>query len=198
MALEPPPGAKRGQRSAAWRWIGGAALSLVIVATLVSVLWDWNWFRPLVEARASAGVGRKVTIERLEVHPGLSTRIIAHGLQVANPDGFEGPAFANFPRLIVTFDAKTWFKTRRIVLPVVQADRPTYNFLQTADGQNNWTLAIPSMFDAAPSDPPPVEVGEVIIDGGTGRFVSARVPADIAMDLSTGSPPSGAGLAAPI
>ena len=185
MPLELPSGAKRVRRPAALRWIGGAVLTLIVVATLGALFWDWNWFRPLVEARASAGVGRKVTIERLEVHPGLTTRIIAHGLEVANPDGFEGAAFAQFPRLIVTFDAKTWLQTRRIVLPAVEAVHPTYNFLQTAEGRNNWTLAIPSLLDAAPNDPPLVEVGDVIINGGTARFLSGRVPADMTMNLST-------------
>ena len=72
------------------------------------------------------------------------------------------------------------------MLPIVEADHPTYNFLQTAEGHNNWTLAIQSLFDAAPNDPPPVEVGDVIINGGTGHFLSARVPADMEMELSTG------------
>ena len=186
MPLKAESGPRPSRRSIVWRWVGGGALSVIVMSAIAALVWDWNWFRPLVEARASAGVGRKVTMERLEVHPGLHTVIIAHGLQVANPAGFEGPNFASFPRLTVTFDADTWVRTGRIVLPVVEADRPTYNFIQTADGHNNWTLQGLPMFDVDPNAPPPVEVGDVIIQSGTAHVLSARVPADIMMDLSTG------------
>jgi AsmA family protein len=186
MAFQPKSGANPARPSAAWRWLSGAALSLVVVAAVGALLWDWNWFRSVVEARTSAGVGRRVTLERLEVHPGLRTSIIAYGVQVANPDGFEGPAFASFPRMAVTFDAGAWVRTGRIVLPVVEADHPTYNLIQTADGRNNWTLPVPSLLDTAPNASPPVEVGDVVIDGGTIHFLSARVPAEMMMDLSTG------------
>ncbi len=73
-----------------WRWLGGVGLVLAGAILALALAWDWNWFRPLVEARASAGVGRRVTMERLEVHPGRDTLIVAHGLRVANPEGFDG------------------------------------------------------------------------------------------------------------
>ncbi len=186
MALEPESSTKPARRSAALRWAGGVALFLAVVAASAALRWDWNWFRPLAEARASAGIGRTVTLQRLEVQPGLRTRIVLHGVQIAGPDGFEGPAFASFPRLAITFDAAAWVRTGRIVLPLVEADHPAYNFIQTADGRNNWTLPLPSLLDTAADAPPPVEVGNVVVDRGTAHFLSARLAADITMDLSTG------------
>src|SRR5678816_3583099 len=102
------------RQSHRWRWIGGAALGVAVAIGLLVVLWDWNWFRPFVEARISAAIGRTVTMERLEVHPGRSTIIVAHGLRITNPPGFEGADFANIARVSVTFDAETWVRTRRI------------------------------------------------------------------------------------
>ena len=98
------------RRSRKWYWAGGASLALAAAIGSVTMLWDWNWFRPLVEMQATAAIGREVTIERLEVHPGLITVFVAHGLHVANPAGFDGPDFAVFPRLSIAFDGLTWVR----------------------------------------------------------------------------------------
>ena len=182
-----PPAAGPPRRSAIWRGIGIAALALAACGTLGVLLWDWNWFRPLVEAQSSAALGRKVTLEGLEVHPGRRTLIIAHGVRVANPEGFEGPDLAVFPRLRVTFDAETWVRTRQIVLPLAEAERPGYSFVQKPDGQNNWTLKVLPSLDADPAAPPPVVVGDLVINGGTGRVQLARVGADMEVNISTGT-----------
>lgn len=181
-----PPAADRPRRSAIWRGMGIAALVLAALGTLGVLLWDWNWFRPLVEAQSSAALGRRVTLERLEVHPGRRTLIVAHGVRVSNPEGFEGPDLAVFPRLRVVFDAETWVRTRQIVLPLAEAEAPIYSFVQKPDGQNNWTLkALPSL-NADPAAPPPVVVGDLVINGGTGRVQLARLGADMEVGLSTG------------
>ncbi len=182
MTPAPEPVAVPTRSSNRWRWAGGAALGLCAAIVLLVSLWDWNWFRSMVEVRASAGVGRTVTMERLEVHPGRSTVIVAHGMRVANPEGFEGPDFAFFPSFSVTFDAATWLRTRRAVLTLVEADQPTFNFLQTPDGKNNWTLAPPS---ADPNAPPPVEVGDVVIHDGTSHVVAPAMKTDVTMAIST-------------
>lgn len=183
MTPAPEPAAAPTRRSNRWRWAGGAALGLCAAIVLLVALWDWNWFRSMVEARASAGVGRTVTMERLEVHPGRSTVIVAHGMRVANPAGFEGPDFAFFPRFSVTFDAATWLRTGRALLTLVEADQPTFNFLQTADGKNNWTLAKPAV---GPNAPPPVEVGDVVIHDGTSHVVAPAVKTDVTLAIATG------------
>ena len=54
----------RGRR---WRSLGGSTLILVAASALLWAVWDWNWFRPLVEAQLSAAMGRAITIDRLEV-----------------------------------------------------------------------------------------------------------------------------------
>jgi AsmA family protein len=47
-----------------WKW--AVALSLFTgLIVLAVVLFDWNWFKPIVEARASAALGRPVQIANL-------------------------------------------------------------------------------------------------------------------------------------
>lgn len=101
------------------------------------------------------------------MHPGRTTIIVAHGMRVANPAGFEGLDFATFPRLSVTFDAMTWLRTGRLVLPMVEAEQPVFNRLLAENGQNDWTLSPPaSATDTDPNAPPAVVVGDVVINGG--------------------------------
>ncbi len=163
-----------------WRWVGGGVLVLLLAAVVLVLAWDWNWFRPLVEARASAGVGRRVTMERLEVHPGRDTLIVAHGLRVANPEGFEGqPDYATIPRLAVTFAAWTYIRTRRLVLPLVEAEAPDINAIQLPDGRNNWAINIPRSSEGGPA----AEVEDVIIRDGHAHVVAART--DLELTIAT-------------
>jgi hypothetical protein len=57
-------------RGGKWRWLGGGTCVLIVACALLWAFWDWNWFRPLIETRLSASLGRAVAIDRLEVHPG--------------------------------------------------------------------------------------------------------------------------------
>jgi len=62
-------------------------LALIIVLALV---WRWDWFIPLVEARASAAIGRPVKIAHLSVGLGRVTQISVSDVTVANPPGWDG------------------------------------------------------------------------------------------------------------
>jgi len=72
------------------RWVLGLGIPAALILVLV-VAWDWDWFIPLVESRASAAIGRKVTIAHLHVHLGRRTRLVADDVEIANPAGFPAP-----------------------------------------------------------------------------------------------------------
>src|SRR3954468_15276724 len=94
-----------------WKWVGGMLLCLAVAIGAVVLVWDWNWFRPLLEARLSAALGRAVAMERLEVHPGRVTNLTAYGVTLANPAGFEGPDLATIPRVNSGFEVDTWWRS---------------------------------------------------------------------------------------
>jgi hypothetical protein len=50
-------------------WIG---IPVVLLVLLV-VFWNWDWLIPIVQSRASAAIGRPVTITHLHVRPGRIT-----------------------------------------------------------------------------------------------------------------------------
>ena len=186
MPIAPEPIPVSARRTRMWVWIGGVLLGLGAALVLLAILWDWNWLRPMLEVRASAGIGRQVTMERLEVRPGRRTVITAHGMHVANPSGFEGADFAIFPSLSVTFDLETWLRTGRVLLPLVEADRPIFNVLETGTGKNNWVLPLPALAGGAANVPPPIEVGDVVINGGVSHVLAAPTKADMTLSISTG------------
>src|SRR6266446_4075360 len=101
-------------------------VALIVVGFLVAAVvvlvaaWDWNWFRPMTEARASAALGRPVSIANLRVKLGWKPVLIAEGVQIANPDG--SARFADITRLTVVADARSSWRERTAVIPDVVLD----------------------------------------------------------------------------
>ncbi|MEA2739524.1 MAG: AsmA family protein, partial [Acetobacteraceae bacterium] len=62
-------------------WIGVPIILLVLLV----LFWSWDWLIPIVEARASAAIGRPVTIAHLHVRLGRVVEVIADDVVVANP-----------------------------------------------------------------------------------------------------------------
>jgi uncharacterized protein involved in outer membrane biogenesis len=160
-----------------WLYLGGSIAILGIALLALVSLWDWNWFRPLVEARVSAVIGRAVTMERLEVRPGHVTGVTAHGVMVANPPGFETTNFVTIPRLSLTFEPVAWWRSGRLVLHTIEVDRPDIDIQQTGTGLSNWI--VPGGTATA------VEVGSVAIENGTAHIHVVREQSDVTISIAT-------------
>jgi AsmA family protein len=160
------------------RWLGVSGLLVIAVLVLLWLVWDWNWFRPLVEARLSAVLGRPVTVERVELHPGRMTVLSLFGVTAGNPPGFLDEKSATIGRVTVDFDAETWLRTRRVVLPSVEIDRPNLDFEQDASGKSNWDLS-----GQASSAPP--ELGNLQISDGVAHVRMEKPRANASVNIST-------------
>src|SRR5690349_7695960 len=124
----------------AWAWGLGVGLPLVALALFLA-LFRWDWLIPIVEAQASAKLGRPVTIEHLHVSLGRTTTITAEDLKVGNPPGFEGDApFAAIPRASLAVDVGAYIKNRSIVIPEIALDRPALEVIGHEDGSNNYSF----------------------------------------------------------
>jgi uncharacterized protein involved in outer membrane biogenesis len=166
-------------RLSKWRIFGGVVLVLAVAAAGLELLWDWNWFRPLVEARMSTALGRTVTLDRLEVHPGRVTALTVHGVKIANPPGFDKPDFATVPRLSLHIDVGTWLRTRQLVLAAVEIDQPNLNLLQNDSGEVNWNFPNPVLR--------PDRIGAVEIHGGSAHLLVPREQTDVTVTIATTS-----------
>jgi uncharacterized protein involved in outer membrane biogenesis len=179
------------RRIRAWPIVAG-----VLTAALAAVLllWDWDWFRPLVEAQASAALGRRVTMQhfglRLSWHPTAT----ASNVTVAAPAGFpEAPYFARIDQLAVTADANAYLHGRRIVIERIDVRHPDINALQHADGNATWdfpALTGGSKPSNAPTRPSP-QIGDLVIADGTARVVVPKLRADFQLKIHTDEPSPG-------
>ena len=173
-----------------WPFILGGAVALVIVAALV---FRWDWLIPIVQTRASAALGRPVTIEHLHVALGRKTRIEFDNVTIGNPAGWPGGGnFATAERLGVDLDAMALIQHRQVVLPVIDVQAPHVEAQQLADGKANWTFPSSgsASSDSASTEP---QLGTLRIAGGQVHVVAAKLNADFNVALETRDSKDGAG-----
>ena len=172
---------QRRRRSA---YVAGAVL-LAVVALLLS--WDWNWFRPLVERKASAALGRTVTLRHFDVKPGWQPWLVADGIAVANPTEFPaGSKFGSIERLAIHVDPWAWFRGR-ISLPDIEIDTPVGELRPGPSGKPNYVFAaLQSDDDKAGGKPPPVlDIGTLTIRDGDVHLVEPAFKADFRLKIRT-------------
>lgn len=169
-------------------WLGVPALLLVVAVALFS----WSWFIPLVESQASAALGRPVHVGQLSVRPGRVTEVTLRDVRVDNPEGFPpDPPFARIPRLTVRVDVMEYWRSGRIVIPVIEAERPQVEALAKEDGSNNYTFpfgqpageSAPRQAEATAAGAP--EIGLLRVIDGQAHVVVPKLKADFQLAIAT-------------
>lgn len=152
---------------------------IIIVVLLLYILWNWDWFIPMADARASTALGRQVTIQHLHVRVGATTIIRADGVVIANPKGFPAndPPLATADELQVNFALWNYVSHHDLELPFIGVRHPVIS-VQESGSQNNYTLNLaPSSKGSAPA-----KLGRLIIRNGS---ASIKLPSyKTSMDLS--------------
>lgn len=167
-------------------WLGVPLLTLVLLAAL----WSWDWFIPLVEHRASAMLGRPVTIAHLHLRPGRILTITVEDLRIANPEGFPpDPPFAQVPRATLELDALALLHGQ-VVLPSVELDRPQLQAIEREDGSRNYALdlGMPAG-DADAAAPPGPKIGVLRIRDGKAHVAIAGLRSDFELGIETREEP---------
>ncbi|MBV8090522.1 MAG: AsmA family protein [Alphaproteobacteria bacterium] len=153
------------------------SIPFAAIAALV-VFWDWDWLIPILQARASSALGRQVTIAHLQMHFGRVTTVEADDVRIANPAAFpEKGDFARIARVTVKADVMAYLRSRQIVLPEIMLERPEARAMQTADGENNYTLSL--------SAGPGAKIGSVRIYDGQAHVAIPSLKADFALRIAT-------------
>ena len=168
------------------RWLVWLGVPLLLVALLASV-WSWDWFIPLVEARASAAAGRPVHIEHLRVKLGSVSTVTAEGVRVGNPEGFpDDPPFAEVARATARVDVGAFLRSREVVVPAIELDRPVVNVIGKEGGDRNYAFEFtPPAGEAAPEDARAPRIGGLRINGGKAKVSIAWLRADFEVDVKT-------------
>ncbi len=165
-------------------------VTIIVLLLIAAVLyfWNWDWFKPLVEAQATAALGRKVTIQHFHVRLGRVTEASATGIVVANPDGFTKPgALLTMDRLSVDIDLVHYIFHQALILPLIEIDHPVADVEKLPDGENNYTLHLKS---SGNSNAAPPQIGNLIINGGTATVVMPKT--DFHLKIFTRAAPAGA------
>ena len=157
------PNAKPPPRRRVKVWSIAAGLVLLAIV-LVAVLFRWDWLIPVVEARASAALGRPVAIAHLHVDLGKITTVTADGVTVANPQGFpDGSHLATADHLIVTADVWGWLHHRNeLTIERIEFDHPVVDVATGPDGKPNYDLG----GSGGGGGGMKVDVGDLVIDDG--------------------------------
>ena len=165
-------------------------IPVAAIAALVA-LWNWDWLIPIVDGRASSALGRQVRIAHLQVQLGWVTTVGVDDVRIANPAGFpQERDFVRIARLSVQVDVMASIRSRQIVLPEIVLERPEVQALQTADGKDNYTLALSASPDA--------KIGYLRILDGQAHVVIPMLKADFALRIATReAPPATPGTATP-
>jgi uncharacterized protein involved in outer membrane biogenesis len=169
-------------RRRAWPFVVGG---LVLTIVLLVALWDWDWFRPLVERQASAALGRAVTIGHFDLRLGWTPTAILDDVTIANPPDFPAvpsgaPYLAHIDRLAVTADARAYVHGRRIVLPRIELDHPDVNVARLPDGRANYALSL-----GGGSSGPGATIGQLVIEAGHAHVVDPALKADFQVNVAT-------------
>ena len=161
-------------------------LPLLLIALLVA-LWDWNWFKPLVERQASTALGRSVLIDDLDVTLSWHPDVMLTGITLANPDGFPADAapLAVIKRIAVRFGIRDLFD-HRVRISRLDIDQPVATLATNAKGRRNWPLNLsPSDPDAKPWD---VQIADLTIHEGRYSLIDKALKADISGTIVTAAP----------
>ena len=158
-------------------WVG---VPVVLIGLLV-VFWRWDWFIPFVESRASAAIGRTVTIQHLHVRLGRFVTVTADGVVVANPPGWPDtdPPLAAMRALTVQADAWGYIRGRGLVLPMIKIDAPTVVATETANGAANFRLSTGSGGGTT------MKIGDLRIADGNAHVVIPTLKANFNARIET-------------
>ncbi|MEN3168266.1 AsmA family protein [Gluconobacter sp. OJB] len=167
-----------------------------MTALIVLVLiWQWDWFVPYINRKATAALQRPVSIAHLHVHLGFKPTITVDDLKIGQPEGFskEKDDFASAHAITVKVDAWRYLTGGGLSVPLIRVDTPKGDIVSLADGTNNYTF--PSSSDTssqtASSSTPLPKLGKIEINDGNIHVAMAKLKTDMHVLIHTVLPKDG-------
>jgi AsmA protein len=176
---------------ASLKWIAGALLAPVVLATLLIAIYGWNWLRGPLERNATERTGRVLAINGdLTLQFGWPfPHIRAAAVTFANPSWAREKQMLTADAVDVTINLPQLL-ARNIVLPEVRLEHPVVFLEQAADGRRNWLLDPQQQDEDAR-----VHIDRLTLDRGQLGYDDVAQKTSIRAELSTsGIAPAAAGL----
>ncbi|MDB5874708.1 MAG: hypothetical protein JWQ07_4150 [Ramlibacter sp.] len=169
----------QAQGHALWvKILGGLILAIVLLALLL-IFFPWDVLRGPLNRYVSDRTGRHFEItRRLDVKLGRTTRILADGIEFANPEWARDPLMVKAEGAEIQIALLPLLR-RRIELPLVALRQPQLALQVEADGRRSWALGHDT---ADPHNIP--QIGALVVDQGSMHFLAAHHGADIHTDFA--------------
>ena len=163
--VAPPPSRPPSPPRRRLYWGLGIGGAFIVALVIFLILFRWNWLRGPLAHEISHRLNRPVAIiGNLEVHPwSWSPSATVNGLVIGNAPWAGAKPLATLPRLTVQVKILPLLQGK-VILPLVEADRPDVGLLRDAQGRANW--------DFHPGRPMPKlpPINHLIIQGGAMRY----------------------------
>lgn len=156
-------------------WIVLPLAGIVLVGGVVATA--PLWLHPIAESRASAALGRKVTI----AHLGLALsppRVTASGVVIVGAPS--PPDVATIAQIVATLDLAPLVHGRMLNIPDIAITGMEIALVRAADGTRNDLFVLPASSGAAGPD-----IGAIHVADSRIHLVSGAPQADIVVDLHT-------------
>jgi uncharacterized protein involved in outer membrane biogenesis len=173
------PPARPRLRDALWARIAAAFLAVVVLLVLLLVFFPWDTLRGPVNRYVSEQTGRKFEITRkLDVKLGRTTRVLADGIEFANPPWAREPFLVKAEAAEI--QVRLWpLLSGRIELPLVSLHKPELGLQIEPDGKRTWSLAKDTSDESKVPD-----IGQLLIDQGVVKYLASAQGADITADVA--------------
>ena len=158
-------------------WIGVPVALLIALAGF----WNWDWFIPIIQSRASTAIGRPVTISHLHLRLGRVVTVTADGVVVANPPDWPNgdPPFVSIKSLTIQADAWGYVRGHGLVVPLIGIDGPRVLAAETKDGAANFRLSTGGRGGSS------LKIGAVQISDGDAHVVIPPLKSDFNAKIET-------------
>jgi hypothetical protein len=164
-----------------------ALLIIAVVAALLALLvvfFPWDTLRGPVNRYVSDRTGRHFEItRRLDVKLGRTTRIIADGIEFANPDWAKDPYLVRAEGGEIDIELWPLIAHRRFVMPRIELSKPVLGLQVEEDGRRTWALGRDT---GNPRNVP--DIGALVVDEGTLHFIAPKHGADIQTHFAIDGP----------
>lgn len=173
-----------GRRRRRWPRV---LLVLALAVLGVALLWDWNWFKPLVEARVQAATGREFRIEGdLDVDPGRRALVRMDRVVLGNAQWSPRPTMLEIDNVSFALEVGPLLRGRYLV-PWLRFERPQLLLERSDDGRANWRFDDES--EPEGEDERRLSIERVEIVEGRLRVIEPQLQTDA--DFAVRSDPAG-------
>jgi AsmA family protein len=158
--------------------------ALIVALALLILFFPWDWLRGPVNRYVSEKTGRHFAITRkLDAKPGFTFRVIADGIEFANPSWAKDPNFVTAEGAEIDIQLLTLLFDRKVVLPRLSLTKPAISMQMETDGRRTWAFGGKDTSDE--SNVP--EIGELIVDEGSLHYLDMPRGADIGVQFGIDS-----------